>query len=154
VFGSHISFSIFFVIKDEIVLLEIFLGENMDNRHLRSILLNLQYRLSDNDRERLHFYLKNDVPRTLGDDSTLNGTLRLMQSLFDQDKINERDFTLLIDAFKQIQCFDAVNLLKGFFFLFEFYLVLFYLCRTPTSNAVKWSQSINTEFSLNDAITH
>jgi hypothetical protein len=50
-----------------------------------------------------------------------------MQSLFDQDKINERDFTLLIDAFKQIQCFDAVNLLKGFFFfLSEFYLVLFY----------------------------
>ncbi len=90
----------------------------MDNRHLRSILLNLQYRLSDNDRERLHFYLKNDVPRPVGDDSTLNGTLRLMQSLFDQDKINERDFTLLIDAFKQIQCFDAVNLLKSFFFSF------------------------------------
>jgi hypothetical protein len=30
----------------------------MDSRYLRSILLNLQYRLSDNDRERLHFYLK------------------------------------------------------------------------------------------------
>jgi hypothetical protein len=90
----------------------------MDNHHLRSILLNLQYRLSDNDRERLHFYLKNDVPRTLGDDSTLNGTLRLMQSLFDQDKINEKDFSLLIDAFKQIRCFDAVNLLKGFFCIF------------------------------------
>jgi hypothetical protein len=99
----------------------------MDSRYLRSILLNLQYRLSDTDRERLHFYLKNDVPRQVGDDSTLSGTLRLMQSLFDQDKINERDFTLLIDAFKQIQCFDAVNLLKGFFFfLSEFYLVLFY----------------------------
>ncbi len=99
----------------------------MDSRYLRSILLNLRYRLSDNDQELLHFYLKNDVPGTLGDDSTLNGTLRLMQSLFDQDKINERDFTLLIDAFKQIRCFDAVNLLKGFFFfLSEFYLVLFY----------------------------
>ncbi len=88
----------------------------MDSRYLRSILLNLRYRLSDNDQELLHFYLKNDVPGTLGDDSTLNGTLRLMQSLFDQDKINERDFTLLIDAFKQIRCFDAVNLLKGLFF--------------------------------------
>jgi hypothetical protein len=97
----------------------------MTNHHLRSILLNLQYRLSDSDRERLHFYLKNDVPRQVGDDSTLSGTLRLMQSLFDQDKISEKDFTLLIDAFKQIQCFDAVNLLTGFFFFFLTF-ILFY----------------------------
>jgi DNA-binding MltR family transcriptional regulator len=48
-----------------------------------------------------------------------------MQSLFDQDKINEKDFSLLIDAFKQIRCFDAVQLLKGFF---SFFLnsILFY----------------------------
>jgi hypothetical protein len=75
----------------------------MDNQHLCSILLNLQHSLSDEDRERLHFYLKNDVPRSVGDDTTLSGTLKLMQSLFDQDKINEKDFTLLIDAFKQIE---------------------------------------------------
>ncbi len=87
----------------------------MSTHHLRSILLKLQYRLSDNDRERLHFFLKNDVPRRIGDDKTLNGTLNLMQSLFDQDKINERDFTFLIEAFTQIQCFDAVELLKGRF---------------------------------------
>jgi hypothetical protein len=92
----------------------------MDNRHLRSILLNLQYRLSDNDRERLYFYLKNDVQRQVGDDSTLYGTLKLIQSFFDQDNISEKDFALLIDAFKQIQCFDAVNLLKGFFFFVNF----------------------------------
>jgi len=36
-----------------------------------------------------------------------------MDSLFDQDKINEQDFTFLIRAFEQIQCIDAVNLLKG-----------------------------------------
>jgi hypothetical protein len=90
----------------------------MDNHHLRSIRLNLQYRLNDTDRERLHFYLKNDVSRRVGDDSTLSGTLRLMQSLFDQVKIREKYFTLLIDAFKQIQCFDAVHLLKGFFYFF------------------------------------
>jgi hypothetical protein len=97
----------------------------MDNPHLCSILVNLQHHLSDNDRERLHFYLKNDVPRSIGDDSTLNGTLKLMQSLVDQDKINEKDFSLLIDAFKQIRCFDAVQLLKGFF---SFFLnsILFY----------------------------
>ena len=45
-----------------------------------------------------------------------------MQSLFDQDKISDSDFTLLIDAFQQIRCFDAVKLLKGFIFLSEFHL--------------------------------
>ena len=92
----------------------------MDDRHLREILLNLHTRLSNNDRERLHFYLQNDVPRILADDSSLSGTLKLMQSLFDQDKISENDFTFLIDALQTIQCFDAVQLLKGLisFFLF------------------------------------
>ena len=89
----------------------------MDDLHLRSILLNLHSRLTDNDRERLHFYLKNEVPRSLVDDSSLSGTLKLMQSLFDQDKINENDFTFLVNAFKQIQCFDAVELLRSRRFL-------------------------------------
>ena len=92
----------------------------MDDHHLRSILLNLNSRLSDNDRERLHFYLHNDAPRPLIDDSSLSGTLKLMQSLFDQDKINENDFTFLIKALKQIQCFDAVKLLQGWIFIQNF----------------------------------
>ena len=90
----------------------------MEDRCLREILLNLHSRLSNNDRERLHFYLQNDVPRILADDSSLSGTLKLMQSLFDQDKINENDFTLLVDAFGKIQCFDAIQLLKGLISLF------------------------------------
>ena len=85
----------------------------MDNQQLRGILVKLESRLSDDDRERLHFFLGNDVPRKIRDDSSLRGTLRLMDSLFDQDKINEQDFTFLIHAFEQIQCLDAVNLLKG-----------------------------------------
>jgi len=89
----------------------------IDNRHLRSIILNLQNRLSDDDRKRLHFFLGNDVPRRIRDDPSLGGTLRLMESLFDQDKINEQDFTFLINAFEEIQCIDAVKLLKGNFFL-------------------------------------
>lgn len=94
--------------------------KNMDDHHLRSILLNLHYRLSDNDRERLHFYLHNDAPRSLIDDSSLSGTLKLIQSLFDQDKINEKDFTFLIKAFKQIQCFDAAKHLEGSFVISNF----------------------------------
>ncbi len=95
----------------------------MNTLHLRSILLNLQRRLSDHDRERLHFYLKNEVPRSIGDDSTLSGNLKLMDSLFDQAKISEQDFTFLIDTFKQIQCFDAVKLLIGLdIYYFELYM--------------------------------
>ena len=86
---------------------------NIDHQQLRSIIIKLESRLSDDDRERLHFYLGNDVPRKIRDDASLRGTLRLMDSLFDQDKINEQDFTFLIRAFEQIQCRDAVSLLKG-----------------------------------------
>ena len=67
----------------------------MDSPQSRAILLKLQRRLSDDDRDRLHFYLKNEVPRSIGDNSTLNGTLQLMDSLFDQSKINEENFTFL-----------------------------------------------------------
>lgn len=85
----------------------------MDNHHLRAIILKLQDRLSDNDRIRLHFFLGDDVPRRIRDDPSLAGTLSLMESLFDQDKINENDFSFLIHAFEQIRCIDAVKLLKG-----------------------------------------
>jgi hypothetical protein len=47
-----------------------------------------------------------------------------MQSLFDQGKITEQDFTLLINAFKQIGCIDAVKLLEGIR-LFSFIYKLF-----------------------------
>ncbi|CAF0798031.1 unnamed protein product [Adineta ricciae] len=84
----------------------------MDSVRLRAIILNLQDRLSNDDRKRLHFYLGNDVPRRIRDDPTLGGTLNLMDSLFDQDKINEHDFSYLIEVFDQIRCFDAAKLLK------------------------------------------
>ncbi|CAF1445667.1 unnamed protein product, partial [Adineta ricciae] len=86
--------------------------EWMDSHRLRAIILKLQDRLSDDDRKRLHFYLGNDVPRRIRDDPTLGGTLSLMESLFDQDKINENDITFLINAFDEIQCIDAVKLLR------------------------------------------
>ena len=63
----------------------------MDNQEFRSILIKLQDRLSDNDRKRLHFFFGNDVPRRIRDDPSLSGTLSLMESLFDQDKISEQD---------------------------------------------------------------
>ena len=97
----------------------------MDPHHLRAIILKLQDCLSDNDRQRLHFFLGKDVPRRIRDDPSLGGTLSLMESLFDQDKINEQDFTFLINAFDEIQCIDAVKLLRGDFLLLH--SMLFFL---------------------------
>ena len=91
----------------------------MDSHHLRAIILKIEDRLSEQDRRRLHFFMGNDVPRRFRDDSSLNGTLSLIESLFDQDKINERDFSYLINAFDEIQCIDAVKILRGYFFSFS-----------------------------------
>ena len=85
----------------------------MNNRRLRALIVRLQDRLSEDDRKRLHFFLGNDVPRRIRDDPSLGGTLSLMESLFDQDKINDEDFTFLINAFDEIQCLDAVKVLRG-----------------------------------------
>ena len=85
-----------------------------DAHDLRGILVRLQDHLTSDDRRRLHFFLGDDIPRRIRDDPTLSGTLSLMESLFDQDKINGEDFTFLIDAFDAIQCRDAANILRGF----------------------------------------
>ena len=95
----------------------------MDSSQLRAIILKIEDRLSGDDRRRLHFFLGNDVPRRFRDDSSLSGTLSLMESLLDQDKINEKDFTFLINTFNQIKCFDAVKILKGQCFFLSFYRI-------------------------------
>lgn len=88
------------------------------DKQLRGIILKLQNRLSDDDRFRLHFFIGDDVPRKIRDDLSLRGTLKMMDSLIDQDKINEQDFTFLIHAFDAIQCIDAAELLRGHFYFF------------------------------------
>lgn len=85
----------------------------MDTQDLRGIIVRLQDYLTDDDRRRLHFFVGNDVPRRVRDEPTLSGTLALMESLFEQEKINEQDFTFLIHAFEQIRCIDAVKFLRG-----------------------------------------
>lgn len=92
----------------------------MDN--LRTKILQLVDRLSDNDRQRLHFALANDVPRRIRDDQSLNGTLNLMESLFDQDKISEQNFTILIKAFRAISFYEGLKILEGELLIFSFSL--------------------------------
>ena len=93
----------------------------MDEYRFRAILLKLQDRRSDSDRQRLHFLLGDVVPRRFRDDSSLGGTLSVMESLFNRDKINEKDFTFLINAFDAIQCHDAAKRLKGKFVSYSSY---------------------------------
>ena len=87
--------------------------------HFRALLLKLQDHLSDADRRRLHFLVGDIIPRQIRDDPSLNGTLNLLETLFDQALINEQDFSYLIHAFNQIRCYDAVNRLKGSFVTFS-----------------------------------
>jgi hypothetical protein len=99
----------------------------MNNRRLRALIVRLQDRLSEDDRKRLHFFLGNDVPRRIRDDPSLGGTLSLMESLFDQDKISDEDFTFLIHAFDEIQCLDAVRLLRGKFLSYKDFVLQVYI---------------------------
>jgi hypothetical protein len=85
--------------------------------NFRALLLKIQDLLSDNDRERLHFLLGEDIPRHLRDDPSLGGTLRVLQSLFDKAFMNDQDCDYLIVAFKKICCHDAARRLQGSFFL-------------------------------------
>ncbi|CAF1599412.1 unnamed protein product [Adineta ricciae] len=78
----------------------------------RALLVKLQDCLSDNDRRRLHFIVGDTIPRQLRDDPSLGGTLNLLETLFDQAKINEQDFNYLIQVFQEIQCHEAVKRLK------------------------------------------
>ena len=79
----------------------------------RELLLKIQDLLSDNDRQRLHFLLGDDVPRNLRDDPSLGGTLRVLQSLFDKSIITDQDCVYLIEALKKIRCYDAAKRLQG-----------------------------------------
>ena len=85
----------------------------MDNQKLGAVLLEIQDLLSEDDRVDLHFYLRSHIPPRIRDDLSLNGTLSLIESLFDQGQINEGDLTLLINALESIRCYHAANLLKG-----------------------------------------
>jgi hypothetical protein len=51
----------------------------MDN-DLRAVILKLETRLGYDDRVRLHFFVGNHVPRSIREDLSLAGTLRLMES--------------------------------------------------------------------------
>ncbi|UJR11826.1 hypothetical protein I4U23_016006 [Adineta vaga] len=80
----------------------------------RALLIKVQDLLSDRDRVRLHFLLGDDIPRNLRDNSSLSGTLSVLESLFDKDMISDQDCDYLIEAFKKIHCYDAAKRLQEY----------------------------------------
>lgn len=93
----------------------------MSNYRLRAVLLKMQDCLSEDDRRRLHFLFGKDIPRRIRNDQSPSGTLNLIESLFEQDKINEHNLTILINALDLIQCLRGVRLLKGNYIFFIIY---------------------------------
>ncbi len=88
----------------------------MDEKYdFRALLVKFEDCLSDSDQRRLHFLVRDMIPKKVRSDPTLGGTLDLLESLFDQGKINAQDFGYLIHAFREIGCPAAVKRLKGLF---------------------------------------
>jgi hypothetical protein len=56
----------------------------MDKHDFRAIILKLEDRLSENDRIRLHFFLRYDAPRRYINDLSIGGILFTYQSRFNQ----------------------------------------------------------------------
>jgi len=101
----------------------------MNNLVFELLLLKIQYMLSDNDRHRLHFLIGEEVPRPLRDDSSLSGTLRVLESLLDKAVITDEDCNYLIKAFSTIDCHDAAKRLQGWLSFIFFFLNMVYIQR-------------------------
>lgn len=84
-----------------------------EQQPLRQVLLKIQDLLSNEDRERLHFLLGSHIPRQYREDPTLGGTLRVLETLLDREIINEADCHYLIQALRDISCFQAAKQLSG-----------------------------------------
>ncbi|CAF0982504.1 unnamed protein product [Adineta ricciae] len=80
----------------------------------RSILIDISNQLSDANRHAFHFALGKVIPRKCRDDCTPDGTLRLLDCLFERGFIANENFDNLIHIFEQIQCFDIVEQLNEY----------------------------------------
>ena len=81
---------------------------------LRAVLIQIEERLSNEDRHRLHFLIGDLTPRAQRENVTCAGTLTLLESLFDRDIISQDYLDFLIRTFTELKCYDAVKRLKEF----------------------------------------
>ncbi|CAF1109640.1 unnamed protein product [Adineta ricciae] len=82
--------------------------------HLRSVLVGVLHLLSEKDRQSFHFLIGRNVPRPIQDDPTFQGTLNLIETLFDRNKISVNDIYFLIDAFRKIGCHAIAKVLQDY----------------------------------------
>jgi len=85
---------------------------------LRSILLAIDEKLTNNERQRLCFLIGcEDVPRRLLDVITKDGSASMndiWETLFDRRKLTVNNVNYLIVRLEQIERFDLVELLKNY----------------------------------------
>jgi len=85
---------------------------------LRSILLAIDEKLTNNERQRLCFLIGcEDVPRRLIDVITKDGSASMndiWETLFDRRKLTVNNVNYLIVRLEQIERFDLVELLKNY----------------------------------------
>ena len=79
----------------------------------RAEMIKLQNLLSDEDREQLHFYFGDDIPRRLRDNNSLSTALEVVQTLLDRTKISPTDVAYLINGLKAIERHDCAKRLEG-----------------------------------------
>ena len=85
-----------------------------ENRtELRTFLVKLFDQLSDHDRQGLHYSLGNQIPGNCPNRCTPSDSLKLLDSLFEQNLISEENFDYLIDIFERIRCDRVVDQLRG-----------------------------------------
>ncbi|CAF4616300.1 unnamed protein product [Rotaria sp. Silwood1] len=110
----------------------------------RALLIQVQDRLSNADRRRLHFLFSDDIPKWYNIDPSMSGTLDLLQWLIEHGKISEEDITILMKAFREINCPEAVNLLMGNDCSMHLCLDTFISERPHIPPCATWSSKVTT----------
>ncbi|CAF1493090.1 unnamed protein product [Adineta ricciae] len=87
----------------------------MDHQHnTRTELTKILDNLSNDNRQRLYFLLSTDVPKYLCKDLTLTGTFQIVDYLFDNALITDRNYSYLIEALKRADCQSTANKLLAY----------------------------------------
>jgi hypothetical protein len=88
-------------------------GQTDEEFNFRVVLIKIQNSLSDSDRKQLNFLFNEDIQRCLQNDSSLDGAMEILQTLFDRLKISKDDFGYLDRALRAIERHDCAQRLQG-----------------------------------------
>lgn len=85
-----------------------------DNFEFNELLVTIQDSLSHEDRIRFHFLFIDTVPRTICNDISIGGTIKLFETLINLDRINAVNCNYLIVPFEKIGRIDLAQRVKEF----------------------------------------